>query len=232
MPDKNNNMPIEISWVKILTNTFRNQKILLIRALPEGDALVCMWLQMICMAGELNDNGLIYLSPGVAYELPDELATIMGRSIPVTQLALHTFTRYKMIEIDEQGFILLRNFTKIQNIEGMDRVRELNRARQQRFRHRQKQITAPVLPSVALHSVIVTMQEKKEIREEKKEIREEEDTTGELLNIFNEIKKIKYSIENQSMNKHNKRIREWDIEMLHQKADDLIKDYYDSLPAT
>lgn len=138
MPD------IPIQWVKIITGMFDDAKIKLIRKLPEGDAILNMWIQLICMAGTCNQDGGISLSDTLFYT-DEMLATVMGRDLPVVRLALATLCDLKMIEWQNGRRLYLPNFAKHQNIDGLERVKMLNakRNRELRARRKQLQLTLP-----------------------------------------------------------------------------------------
>ena len=35
--------------------------------MPEGNAIVVTWFQILCLAGETNDNGLVYITKDIPY---------------------------------------------------------------------------------------------------------------------------------------------------------------------
>ncbi len=187
----------EISWIKVLTNIRKNKKILLIKAMPEGDALFCIWIDLICMAGEVNDNGYIYINKEVPYT-DEELGIVLDRPPVIIRLALSTFLKYKMVDVDENGFILLNGFSEIQSVEGMTKIRELGAARQHKFRQKVKLFPAASenqgnnkgdnTSLVTLRDVTVTQQ----IRVEKNRI---EKSREEVLQIWNNVlDKIKVTV--------------------------------------
>lgn len=126
----------DIKWVKLDTGLFDNRKIKQIRTLPEGDSLVVIWLQLICLAGNTNDGGLIYFTKEVPYT-DQMLATAFGESLATVQLALRTFETFGMIEV-VNDVICLSNWEKYQAVEGMERIREQNRNRKRLQREREK----------------------------------------------------------------------------------------------
>ncbi|HBP9582646.1 TPA: phage replisome organizer N-terminal domain-containing protein, partial [Enterococcus faecium] len=50
----------EISWIKLKTTMFDDEKIRLIQAVPESDAIIVIWIRLLVLAGKTNDDGLIY----------------------------------------------------------------------------------------------------------------------------------------------------------------------------
>ena len=129
----------EVKWIKIVTDIFDDSKIKLIRKMPEGDAIIVIWLQLLCLCGKSNNAGLLTLGK-IAYT-DEMLATVFDRDLPIIRLALSVFTNFGMIEIydlEGQEVIAVSNWEKHQNIEGMDKIREQNRIRKQNERARKK----------------------------------------------------------------------------------------------
>lgn len=48
----------DVKWIKITTDIFDDEKILLIESLPECDAMICLWLNLLCRAKLKNSQGL------------------------------------------------------------------------------------------------------------------------------------------------------------------------------
>lgn len=127
----------EVKWIKITTNIFDDEKIKLIDTMPDRDTLLVIWFKLLAMAGKTNDNGLLY----IIKEMPttDEmLATIFNRPLNTVRLALKTFSSFGMIEINEHVNIV--NWDKHQNIDGLDKIREQNRLRQEKARAKKKSL--------------------------------------------------------------------------------------------
>jgi predicted phage replisome organizer len=135
-------MADNVKWIKLATDVFDNRKIKQLRKMPDGDALVVVWLQILCLAGQVNDNGLVYFAKDIPYT-EEMLATEFDRPINTIRLALRTFQNFKMVEIVD-NILLVSNWEKYQSIEGLDKVREKNRLRQQDYRERQKQLAANI----------------------------------------------------------------------------------------
>lgn len=130
----------EIKWIKIVTNIFDNRKIKQIETLPEGDTIIVIWFKLLCLSGQLNDNGYIYLTQEVPYT-EEMLSTEFNRPLKTIQLAMRTFQTFGMIEIIDDIY-RISNWENYQNVEGMERVREQNRLRKQRQREREKLLLA------------------------------------------------------------------------------------------
>ena len=124
----------DISWIKLSTKMFDDEKIRLIDALPERDAIQNIWVRLICLAGRCNDHGAIYLRDDIPYT-PKMLSTLFNRPESVVQLALQTFQEFGMIEIQDSKIYLL-NWYKHQSIDELEKIRDANRERVRRFREK------------------------------------------------------------------------------------------------
>ena len=117
----------EISWIKISTNIFDDEKVLLIESMPEADALIVIWFKLLALAGKSNNNGVFMISEKIPYT-EDMLATIFRRKKSVITLALDTFEQLGMIErID--NVITIPNWEKHQNTAKLNKIREQTRLR-------------------------------------------------------------------------------------------------------
>lgn len=123
---------MEVKWIKLSTDLFNNRKIRQIERMDDGDAIIVIWLKLLILAGEINDGGEIYFTKEVPFT-EESLAVQFDRPRELIALALRTFQAYGMIEIDDDA-LSIRNWEKYQNIEGMEKIREQNRIRQQRKR--------------------------------------------------------------------------------------------------
>ena len=129
----------DIKWIKITTDLFEDEKIKMIDSLPESDAVLVIWLKLLTLAGKKNEGGSIAFTEKVPYS-DEMLSTVFNRPLNTVRLALKTFQQFEMIEISSDDFIYITNWEKHQNIEGLDKIREQNRLRQQKRRSKMKQL--------------------------------------------------------------------------------------------
>lgn len=129
----------EIKWIKITTDIFDDEKICLIDALPDRDAIIVIWIKLITLAGKLNRKGVLAISKNIVYT-DEMLAQTFHRPLNTVRMALEIFEKFEMVEkID--GVIMLPNWEKHQNIDGMEKIKEQNRNRAARHRQKQKLLT-------------------------------------------------------------------------------------------
>ena len=127
----------DVKWIKVSTDMFEsNRKIKQIEMMPEGDTILVIWLKLLLLAGNVNDGGAIYLTPEIPYT-EEMLATELRRPLNTVKMALAIFEKFGMVEIVDD-ILRLSAWEKYQNIEGMERIKEQNRLRQQKKRENQK----------------------------------------------------------------------------------------------
>lgn len=126
----------DVKWIKIAVDMFDNRKIKQIGSRPEGDSLLLMWVQLLCLAGNVNDGGFIYLTKEIPYT-DEMLATQFNKPISTVRLALKTFEQFGMIEIIN-NMIFLSSWEKYQSTDRLATIREKDRERKRRKREAEK----------------------------------------------------------------------------------------------
>ncbi|WP_238884453.1 phage replisome organizer N-terminal domain-containing protein [Clostridium sp. YIM B02551] len=178
----------EIKWIKITTNMFDDEKIKLVDAMPERDTIFYIWIRLLVQAGKTNANGYIFLNENVPYT-DEMLSTIFNRPLNSVRLALDTLSHFGMIHVQADKLIQIANWSKHQNIEGMDKVREQNRLRQQRKRDKEQSNLSIVCPKEDMSrdsNVTVTEQNKNKKEElDKEEDKEITTTSSNSIKISN-----------------------------------------------
>ena len=167
----------DVKWIKIVTDIFDNRKIRQIETMPEGDSILIIWFKLICLAGSINDNGMVYFTQDIPYT-EDMLATHFNRPLGTVKLALATFERFGMVEIVD-NFLCLPSWEKYQSTDKLERIKSQNAERQARFRARKRaelpesNVTPalPVTPTVTpSNAVDIDKDIDRDIEEEKNNI--------------------------------------------------------------
>lgn len=127
-----------VKWIKITTDIFDDEKILLLEDLPEGDSIIVIWFKLLCLAGKMNNSGVFTLNDKIAYT-DAMLATIFRRKEKLVRMALQAFERYGMIEIVD-GVITIPNWGKHQNLDQIENKREYMRNYMRDYREKQSLI--------------------------------------------------------------------------------------------
>lgn len=124
-----------VKWIKIVTDVFDDEKILLIESMPEADAIIVIWFKLLCLAGKQNNSG-VFMMGRMPYT--DEMfATIFRRPINTVRMALKTFERFNMIEIINDT-VTIPNWEKHQSLDSYEIAKEKTRKRVAAHRERQK----------------------------------------------------------------------------------------------
>ena len=129
----------DVKWIKIATGMFDNRKIKQIRKLPEGDAIIVIWLQILCLAGITNDSGFIYFSSDIPYT--DEMLSVeFDRPVNIIRIALQTFEKFGMLELVD-NLLMVSNWKKYQSTDRLEAIKEKDRERKKIEREQKKQIS-------------------------------------------------------------------------------------------
>ena len=54
-------MANEVKWIKVVTDIFDDEKILMIETLPECDTIIVIWFKLLCLAGKQNNSGVFQM---------------------------------------------------------------------------------------------------------------------------------------------------------------------------
>jgi predicted phage replisome organizer len=127
----------EVTWFKVLTDIFSDDKIKIIQSMPEGDALLVMWFKVLSQAGKTNDGGYIYLKKNIPYTA-GMLSTLFSKQQQLVELAMRTFVEFGMIDIDEKGYIFVTHWERHQSIDKLNQLKEKTNLRVQRHREKKK----------------------------------------------------------------------------------------------
>ena len=126
-----------VKWIKLSVNMFDDEKIKLIKTMPEGDKIIVIWVQLLCLAGKTNDGGLVYMGQNMIFT-DEMLATIFDEQVNIVRIALQTLEQFGMIEVNDSGLIGITNWEKHQSTDKMARMKEQSRIRQQKYYYRNK----------------------------------------------------------------------------------------------
>ncbi len=128
----------DVKWIKITTDIFDDEKLLLIETMPDADAIIVIWFKLLVLAGKQNNHGVIMMSDRIAYT-DEMLASIFRRPLSTVRLALGIFEQYGMIEIIE-GVITIPNWEKHQSLDQLEQRREYMKNYMKKKRQEQKNL--------------------------------------------------------------------------------------------
>ena len=126
----------DVKWIKITTDIFDDEKILLIESMPESDSMIVIWFKLLCLAGKMNNSGVFMLSDKIPYT-DQMLATIFRRKETTVKMALNIFEEFGMIDrID--NIVTIPNWGKHQNLDQIEDKRQYMRGYMKKYRDKQK----------------------------------------------------------------------------------------------
>ena len=184
----------EVKWIKITTDIFDDEKILLIESLPDAYAIITVWFKLLCLAGKQNNSGVFMM--GQMPYTDTMLATIFRMKESTVTMALRTFEQFGMVEIVD-GVITIPNWGKHQNLDQLESKKAYMRGYMAEYRQKQKALTSgkPNSKTNGKTNVSQAEEDKEEEREEEK--KEKIDYT-QVVDLYHAICKSYPSIRSLS----------------------------------
>ena len=120
-------MQMQVKWVKLCTDIFDDEKILLIESMPDADSIIVIWFKLLCFAGKQNNGGVFLMNDRIAYT-DEMLSTIFRRPLSVVRMALKTFESFGMVEIINNAYTI-PNWEKHQSLDAYEKKKQKDRER-------------------------------------------------------------------------------------------------------
>ena len=173
----------EVKWIKITTDIFDDEKILMIECLPEADSIIVIWFKLLCLAGKTNNSGVFMFNEKMAYT-EKMLSTVFRRKESTVKLALETFEKFGMIEIIDD-VITIPNWGKHQNLDQLENKREYMKNYMADYRQKQKEIVCKTNSKTNSKTNVSSLDKNREdknridkTREDKRDISSDSDESG------------------------------------------------------
>ena len=178
-------MASDVKWIKITTDIFDDEKILLIESLPDAYAIITVWFKLLCLAGKQNNSG-VFLMGKIAYT-DKMLATIFRMKESTVTMALNTFEQFGMVEIVD-GVITIPNWNKHQTLDAYEKKKERDRIYQAERRATQRMLVEKSSDNQTIQSSDVAISDIEEDKD--KEIDIDTNTTSNDVVRNADIQKI------------------------------------------
>ena len=178
----------DVKWIKITTDIFDDEKILLIESLPDSYAIITVWFKLLCLAGKQNNSG-VFMMGRIAYT-DKMLATIFRMKETTVTMALHTFQQFGMVEIVD-GVITIPNWGKHQSLDAYEKRKERDRLYQAERRAAQRALaegnksadsSSDTSSDIALLDKDIDKEEDKELDNKKESI-----TCQQIVDLYHSI---------------------------------------------
>ena len=125
----------DFKWIKVATDIFDNEKMLLIESMPDASEIMIIWLKLLCMAGKSNHTGRFTIG-GKPYT-NDIFAIIFRRPVEIVKRAMDIFEELGMI-VRDGDVVSIKNWKNYQSIDQMEMVREQSKEKAAKYRENQK----------------------------------------------------------------------------------------------
>lgn len=174
----------DIKWIKITTDIFDDEKILLIESLPDSYAIITVWFKLLCLAGKQNNSG-VFMMGKIAYT-DKMLATIFRMKESTVTMALNTFEQFEMVEIID-GVITIPNWGKHQSLDAYEKKKAYDRKYRMEQREKQRLLAEGSNDNRTDSRTTVVVPEEELEEEKDKDIDKEKTDYKSLVDLYHSI---------------------------------------------
>lgn len=121
----------DIKWIKIATDIFEDDKILMLETLENSESIILIWIKLLCLAGKNNNGGVFML--GKKPYTTRTFATVFHMPEKLVKTALAEFEALDMIEMIN-GTVTIPKWDKHQSIDAYEKKKERDRQYQAKSR--------------------------------------------------------------------------------------------------
>jgi predicted phage replisome organizer len=189
----------DVKWIKLNVGMFDGNSFKKIRNAKIGgesfrDKLTAIWFELLDLAGKSNAGGMLIESQEIPFASIEDIATFINRTPEELELCMQFYLKNRMITVIDDVY-MLSNWTKYQNEEGLEKIREQTRVRVAKHREKQKLLECNVTSNVTVtqgNATDIDIEEEKEKKKNKKEIKRNK--YGEYANVLlsdEELSKLK-----------------------------------------
>ncbi len=174
----------DVKWIKITTDIFDDEKILLIESLPDSYAIITVWFKLLCLAGKQNNSG-VFMMGKIAYT-DKMLATIFRMKESTVTMSLNTFEQFGMVETID-GVITIPNWGKHQSLDAYEKKKAYDRKYRMEQREKQRLLAEGSNDNrTASRTTVVVPEEDKE-EEKELDIDKEKTDYKSLVDLYHSI---------------------------------------------
>lgn len=129
-------MMVQVQWIKIYTDIFDNEKMKKILRGRDGDTYFRVWVQLLTLAAKSNMGGAIMLGENIPMTVQD-IADTMNKTADKLRTIMDKLCTLDMIVVNDD-VISIKNWDVYQSVTELEKIRENQRKRTQKFRDKQK----------------------------------------------------------------------------------------------
>jgi predicted phage replisome organizer len=127
---------VQVQWIKIYTDIFDNEKMKKILRGRDGDTYFRVWVQLLTLAAKSNMGGAIMLGENIPMTVQD-IADTMNKTADKLRTIMDKLCTLDMIVVNDD-VISIKNWDVYQSVTELEKIRENQRKRTQKFRDKQK----------------------------------------------------------------------------------------------
>lgn len=127
---------VQVQWLKVYTDIFDNEKMKKLLRNRNGDTYFRVLIQLLTLAAKSNQHGAILLGENIPMSKED-LAKVMHKTLNKLEKIIQDLYELDMIIIEKET-ICIKNWDMYQSADELEKLRESNRRRQQKYRDKQK----------------------------------------------------------------------------------------------
>lgn len=136
---------VQVQWLKVYTDIFDNEKMKKLLRNRDGDTYFRVWIQLLTLAAKSNQHGAILLGENIPMS-KDDLAKVMHKTLNKLEKIIQDLYELDMIIIEKET-ICIKNWDMYQSADELEKLRESNKRRQQKYRDKQKESNVTVTSS-------------------------------------------------------------------------------------
>ncbi|MFT8350957.1 phage replisome organizer N-terminal domain-containing protein [Clostridium saccharoperbutylacetonicum] len=126
-----------VMWVKFKVNMYEDTKLKIIDSEDKRNLYHYIWARSIVLAGKINLGRYLYITENIPHTIKT-LAIEFNRNVEEVKDAFKILRKLEMIELTEDKVFKIKNWEKHQNVEGMERAKQLNINRVAKCRAKKK----------------------------------------------------------------------------------------------
>ena len=135
-------MATDVKWIKLKVGMFDGESFKKIKRAKIGgesfrDKLTAVWFELMDFAGKCNHDGALIGSNEIPFDSYESIATMIDRGEEEIKLCMSFYINEGMIEIIDNIYYLA-NYSRYQNLEGLEKIREKRNLKQARWREKQR----------------------------------------------------------------------------------------------
>lgn len=132
-----------VKWIRIKVGMFdghsfkRVKKAKIDGVVDFRDKLTAVWFELLDLGGKVNNSGFL-INDEIAFRNYEDIAIALDRTEKEITMCIEWYIENNMMEIVD-NILLISNWSKYQNEDGLEKLRLQNAERQRKFRENQKQ---------------------------------------------------------------------------------------------